>query len=266
MINESLNRAFAAHNAGDIATASQGYQAVLRATPGHAIAHSLLALVQQQTVMARMSKHAALANLKAQGFLPGTVLDVGAQTGTSPLFEIFPDAHHVLFEPVAECEPHLRALCSRLKSAEYHMAAVTERSGQVTLTVSGSRQYSRVVPVPENDGAEYRSIPSIALNDICSRRNFRGPFLIKIDVDGFEIDVLKGASALVGKDSVFVVEATLCDGDPRFPKIMDFFRPYDFVLHDIIDPLFRPADGALWQVDVIMVHSASSFRKMIAFQ
>ncbi len=266
MMDESLSRAFAAHNAGDLATAAQGYESVLGSNPGHPIAQSLLALVRRQGVMLRMSKYSALANLKAQGFMPATVLDVGAQTGTPELFEVFPDAHHVLFEPVAECEPYVRTVCSQLKSAEYHMAAVTERSGHVTMTLSANRQYSRIVTAPAPDGAEYRTIPSVSLNDICSRRSFRGPFLIKVDVDGVEIDVLKGASALIGKDSVFAVEATLCDGDPRFPKILDFFRPYDFVLHDIVDPLFRPVDGALWQVDVIMVHASSSFRKMTAFQ
>ena len=213
-----------------------------------------------------MSKHAALANLKAQGFLPGTVLDVGAQTGTPPLFDIFPDAHHVLFEPVAECEPHLRSLCSRLRSAEYHMAAVTERSGQVTLTVGATRQYSGVVPAPANDGAEYRSIPAIALNDFCSRRPYPGPFLVKVDVDGSEIDVLKGGSSLISRSNVFVVEATIGHDDARFPKIVDFFRPYDFILHDIVDPMFRPADGALWQVDIVLVHAGSAFRKLKMFQ
>lgn len=216
--------------------------------------------------MARMSKHAALANLKAQGFLPGTVLGVGAQTGTSPLYEVFPDAHHILFEPVAEREPHLRALCSGLKSAEYHMAAVTERTGQITLTVSPDRNSSGVVPASANDGADYRSIPAIALNDICSRQPYPGPFLVKIDVDGCEIDVLKGGSSLIGRDNVFVVEATIGHDDARFPKVLDFFRPYDFILHDIVDPMFRPADGALWQVDIVMVHSSSPYRKLKMFQ
>lgn len=266
MTNEILDRAFQAHKVGDLAAAAQGYEAVLQSTPGHSLSLALLALIRQQAVFSRMSKRLGLANLKGQGFMPGTVFDVGAQTGTPELFEIFPDAHHVMLEPVAECEPVLRALCSQLRSAEYHMAAVTERSGQVTLTVSASRQYASVVRSSTADGAEYRTIPSVSLNDLCSRRLYPGPYLIKIDVDGTEIDVLKGASALASPDSVFVIEATLNDGDPRFPKILDFFRPYDFVLHDIVDPMFRPADGALWQVDVIMVHGASRYRQMKQYQ
>ena len=265
MDNDVLNRAFLAHQAGDILTASQGYEAVLQSHPGHPIAFALQALTRHQMVISRMSMGSALTNLKNQGFLPATVFDVGAQIGTPPLFEVFPDAHHVLLEPVAECEPLLKDLCSRLKSAEYHIAAVTEHSGKTFLGISPSRQYSSIVEAPGVDGSEYREIPCLSLSDLCKTHAYPGPYLVKIDVDGPEIKVLKGALGLIDRETVFVIEATVNDGDPHFPQILDFFKPLDFVLLDIVDPMFRPVDGALWQVDVVMVHAESRYRRIKVF-
>ena len=236
MDNDVLNRAFLAHQAGDILTASQGYEAVLQSHPGHPIAFALQALTRHQMVI-----------------------------GTPPLFEVFPDAHHVLLEPVAECEPLLKDLCSRLKSAEYHIAAVTEHSGKTFLGISPSRQYSSIVEAPGVDGSEYREIPCLSLSDLCKTHAYPGPYLVKIDVDGPEIKVLKGALGLIDRETVFVIEATVNDGDPHFPQILDFFKPLDFVLHDIVDPMFRPVDGALWQVDVVMVHAESRYRRIKVF-
>lgn len=262
MANEILDRAFQSHQAGDLAAAAAGYEASLGESPGNPIAQSLLNLIRLQMTLSRMSKMAALASLRHQGWYPGTVFDVGAQVGTVALGTIFPDAHHLMIEPVVECEPALAAYCGRLKNAEYRIAAVAERSGQATLWVSETRQYSGVVTEPAADGRDYRTVPSVSLNDLCAESERARPYLVKVDVDGLEVEVLRGASALMLPDTVFVVEATLHGPEPRFQPILDFFRPYDFVLHDIIDPLHRPLDEALWQVDVVMVHVDSRFRQI----
>lgn len=265
MADDVLTRAFQAHQDGDIAAAVAGYKDVLSRELNNVIAMSLLNLIALQATYTRYSKRASLGQLNKQGFLPGTVFDVGAQVGTPELFETFPDAHHVMFEPVVECEPALKRLCQNLKSAEYRIAAVAERSGFVNLGVSADRRYSGIVSGSRDASQELREIPAVSLNELCAQRTYQRPYLVKIDVDGAEIDVLKGASALTFQDTVFVIEATINDGTPRFPKILEFFKPYDFVLHDIIDPLFRPSDGALWQVDVVMVHANSKYRQNKTF-
>jgi hypothetical protein len=84
-------------------------------------------------------------------------------------------------------------------------------------------------------------------------------------VDGVEIEVLKGASTLISSENIFVIEAALLDDNPRFPRIIDFFRPYGFVLHDVVDHLYRPLDNALWQVDVVMVHESNPLREKRCF-
>lgn len=258
-IADGLKIAFDVHLSGDLERAEEFYRAILRVSPGNPMAATLLGLIRSQRTMVRQSKHKTLTLLRDRGFRPATVIDVGAQTGTPPLYEVFPDAHHVLIEPVAENESALQALCGQLRSAEYRIAAVTSRDGMVPLAVSDDRLYSSVVRdgvVPEGADAPpgLRSVPGVSLDSLCAEGRYVGPMLVKIDVDGLELEVLAGAVTLMRPDAVFVIEATVAGNDARLPRIIDAMAPYGFQVWDIVDPLYRPGDERMWQVDVVMVH------------
>ncbi len=256
-IADGLKIAFDVHLSGDLERAEEFYRAILRVSPGDPMAATLLGLIRSQRTMVRQSKHKALSLLRSRGFRPATVIDVGAQTGTPPLYEVFPDAHHVLIEPVAENEPALRQLCAQLSSAEYRIAAAARRDGTVPLAVSEDRLYSSVVP----EGAEpagslpgRRMVPAVSLDGLCAERGYAGPMLVKIDVDGLELEVLAGAATLMRPDAVFAIEATVAGGDARLLPIVDAMAAHGFQVWDIVDPLYRPGDERMWQVDLVMVH------------
>ena len=54
-----------------------------------------------------------------------------------------------------------------------------------------------------------RNIPAITLNEICRERNLPGPYLIKVDVDGQELDVLAGATQILQQTEYIIVEVCL---------------------------------------------------------
>nr|WP_246307590.1 FkbM family methyltransferase [Azospirillum melinis] len=243
--------------------AEEFYRAILRASPGNPMAATLLGLIRSQRTMVRQSKHKALSLLRSRGFQPATVIDVGAQTGTPPLYEVFPDAHHVLIEPVAENEPALQALCGQLRSAEYHIAAVARRDGTVSLAVSEDRLYSSIVAeavakavagASPSSLPDRRTVPAVSLDCLCASRGHAGPMLVKIDVDGLELEVLAGAATLMRPDAVFAIEATVAGGDARLLPIVDAMAASGFQVWDIVDPLYRSGDERMWQVDLVMVH------------
>lgn len=258
-IADGLKIAFDVHLSGDLERAEEFYRAILRASPGNPMAATLLGLIRSQRTMVRQSKHKALSLLRGRGFQPATVIDVGAQTGTPPLYEVFPDAHHVLIEPVAENEPALQALCGQLRSAEYHIAAVARRDGTVSLAVSEDRLYSSIVAEAVAGAApgslpDRRTVPAVSLDSLCARRGHAGPMLVKIDVDGLELEVLAGAATLMRPDAVFAIEATVAGGDARLLPIVDVMAANGFQVWDIVDPLYRSEDERMWQVDLVMVH------------
>ena len=98
--------------------------------------------MNQQIGTPRNSMSGSLLLAKNLGFEPKTVIDFSAALWTFNLYEIFPDARHLLIEPIAENEPYLAKICRHLKSAEYIIAAETKESGVFTLNVSPGMVHS----------------------------------------------------------------------------------------------------------------------------
>ena len=140
----------------------------------------------------RHTLRGTLEQAKKLGFNPQTAIDVGAAMGTYELYETFPKARHILIEPLEEFIPHLKNLTSRFANLDYIIAAATRKAGTATINVHndlvGSSLYlecedSNVNGVP-------RRVHAITLDQLCSERKLSGPYLIKVDVQGAELDVL----------------------------------------------------------------------------
>ncbi|MCK4792752.1 MAG: FkbM family methyltransferase, partial [Desulfobacteraceae bacterium] len=140
----------------------------------------------------RHTLRGTLEHAQRRGFKPETVIDVGAGVGTFELYETFPKARHILIEPLEENRVYLERIVGKLGNAEYIIAAATRKSGTVTINVHrdfyGSSLYSESEG-PSVDGI-VRTIPAITLDEVCKERELRGPYLIKVDVQGAELDVL----------------------------------------------------------------------------
>ena len=152
-----------------------------------------------------------LEHAKKLGFEPATVFDVGAAKGTFELYDTFPDAKHLLIEPLEENRPYLEKIVHSLKNAEYVIAAATKTPGTMTFNVhpdfDGSSLYlecedSDVNGVP-------RTVPAVTLDDLCKGQDLQGPFLIKVDVQGAELDVLRGAAQILKDTEYVILEASL---------------------------------------------------------
>ena len=215
---------------------------------------------QEQTGTLRNTMSGSLLIAKNSGFEPKTVIDVGAALGTFNLYETFPEARHLLIEPIAENEPYLAKICRHLKSAEYIIAAATKESGVFTLNVSPDMLHSSIseIRVTDSSNPYLRNIPAITLDGICRERNLPGPYLIKVDVDGQELDVLAGATQILQQTEYIIVEVCLF---AQMYEIIHFMKSQGFVGYDIVDLGYRPSDGALWQVDMAFVKEFGQFRK-----
>jgi FkbM family methyltransferase len=205
----------------------------------HGLAEQLKFLITAHFYRQRATKLGSLNNLKKTGFNPSLVIDVGAQVGTPELFNIFPDAHHLLVEPVVECLPTLHALAARLASAEVVNAAVSDSVGSARLSVTPSRQYASIEQVL---GEESREVKVVTVDSLCAERQFVGTVLLKIDVDGVEVKALMGAQATLQGDCVVVVEASIGDDLPRFNRVVECMSGFGFDVYDVVDVMYRNSD------------------------
>ncbi len=209
-------------------------------------------------------------HLRDRGFLPGTVIDVGVADGTFELYETFPEAFHLLVEPMGEFEPAMRKICSKY-NADYILAAASDQTDEVPIYFSHDKhgaslvaQQINVSPCNQNG----RKIRSFRLDEEIGIRGCRPPYLIKVDVQGFEHRVIEGAVGLLADTEVVILETALFrfkEGRPLLDESIAFMKQRNFLPYDIFGGYLRPLDDALAQVDIAFVKEDGLFRSSNEF-
>ena len=81
---------------------------------------------------------------------------------------------------------------------------------------------------------------------------FGMPDMVKLDVEGFELEALKGASELFGRTDLFVIEIALYrfSGRPMIHEVVPFMAQRGYFVYDIAGFIRRPYDGAIGLIDL----------------
>ena len=132
------------------------------------------------------------------------MIDVGAGSGTPKLYAAFPDAHHVMIEPLAEFAPRLQRRVEE-DGAEYVPLAAGDADGTATIHVDkGSLWESSLLVAGWGDAEtrEERTIQVATLDSLLEDRRWTPPFGLKIDTEGFEDRVIRGAREVLAPHAV----------------------------------------------------------------
>jgi FkbM family methyltransferase len=220
----------------------------------------------RKTISSRISFRGALEHAKKLGFCPGTVIDVGAATGTRALYEAFPTSRQILIEPLEEFRPHLDKVIKEFPNSEYIIAAASQESGNITINVHpdlvGSSLY--LENEDSNVNGSPRVVPAITLDKICIGKKIDGPFLIKVDVQGAELDVLMGGRNILANTEYVILEVSFFQfftGGPQIYDVITFMKEQGFVVYEIFDNQYRLLDGAMSQVDIAFVKESGQLRE-----
>jgi FkbM family methyltransferase len=204
------------------------------------------------------SSEAALRRLKARGFNPSRVIDVGANVGewTRMCKRLWPKARLLMIEPLPECEASLAHLASQFSDVRYERALLGA-SIQPAVAFHLCNTASSVLQEYE---AEHASIelPMTTLDNFSSDAE-----LLKVDVQGYELEILKAGTRTLASAEVVILEAHLLDlhiGGPLIHELLHFMVEHGFVLYDTGDHYRRPLDQALWCMDLIFVRREGRWR------
>jgi FkbM family methyltransferase len=209
-----------------------------------------------------------LHHAKSVGLSPATVIDVGAAYGDFAVecHAVFPDATYILVEPLEEFRPFLEAVVGSLPRAQYVLAAASAESGELTINVHPDLVGSSAYLEDENSNVNGvpRTVPVVALDSLVDNRGAIPPFLLKIDVQGAELDVLSGGASLLTGAEYILLEVSFFKffaGGPQFHDVVRFMDSRGFAAYDISDLQYRPLDNALSQVDIAFVKKNGLFRE-----
>ena len=198
--------------------------------------------------------------LKQFQFYPQHIVDVGANHGTwtRETLNYFPDAIYTLVEPQYWLKSSLQDILDRKSNVSFYPYGAGEQSGSFEFTIldrddSCSFQYSK--EQAEAMGLKQITLPIVTLNELLADHKLPIPDIIKIDAEGLDIQVLKGASNYLGKTEIIMVEASVVNKlyDNSFLKMVNFMEEKGYRLFEITD-LNRPFKvNVLWLVEIVFV-------------
>ncbi len=207
-----------------------------------------------------------LKSLKTRGLQVRNILDVGAHKGDWSVLAagILPDAAYYLIEPQEELKPEIDKFLSGREGKAFFVGAGAE-DGELTLTMwEDFASSSFLLEEGQADGKIQKKVPVYSIDGLIARGEMPVPDICKIDVQGFEIEVLKGAAAIFGKTEVFILEASLFKfyvNQPLLHNIIAYMTERGYVIYDFAGFTNRPIDMALGQLDICFVKEDSILRQ-----
>lgn len=204
----------------------------------------------------------ALDHLAAKGFVPDVVLDVGSAKGYWSLRAAsrWKQARFHMIDPLAESEPSLQEICRKHDRFHYLLMAVGNRTGTATMNVTPDFDGSSALDYPGADPSRQRQIPLDTIDNLLVTGKLPAPQLVKIDVQGFEMQVLEGGGKLFETAEVFIIEANLYRFMPDCPlvhEIVAYMAARGYRMFDFAGTLRRPYQNDLAQIDVVFVSEKS---------
>jgi FkbM family methyltransferase len=212
------------------------------------------------------------------GVLPGaprTVVDVGASTGdyARQLAVLYGPTTSVLIEPIPELAERLRGMtlagethvfCCAAGGEEavhdLHVFAHSPASSLLEAATGLGESYGVSL-----DAASVHRVPVRPLDDLLAEAGVTEVDLLKIDVQGYELEVLRGATKTLAATRWLFIEVSMIEhykGQPLFDSLMKWLGERGFLLATTHNAAFA-ADGRPLHCDALFLntrHSAGGTR------
>jgi FkbM family methyltransferase len=198
-----------------------------------------------------------------------TVLDVGANAGqyAQGLYDHGYDGKIHSFEPIGSVYKSLAEKASARKSQWTTVnSGMGAKEEEVPMNISENFVSSSVLKITEStvnvqQDTRITHTEMIRLttvdNFLQKQKEIAKPLWLKLDVQGYELEVLKGAERSIADISVVQAELSfqpIYDGAPLFRDIVEYLEKRNFEIYTII-PGFRDGKtGRMLQADGIFVN------------
>jgi len=154
-----------------------------------------------------------------------------------------------------------------LARAEIILAAAGESAGETVLNVGSDLQLTSTGRVLDGTfpAREQRSVPTVTLDGVWRERGLKAPALLKVDVEGSELAVLRGGEEMLKQTDCVVLECW-------FRRVFSHAELVDATLRQMADRGFRiddftelayGPDGDLRKADCLFVREGSDLARKL---
>jgi len=188
-----------------------------------------------------------LRSLKVDG-----IIDVGANRGQFTLACRLakPGVAVVAFEPIPDEASTFRRVHSQASGVTLIESALGESTGTATLHLSKSADSSSLLPIGQRQTECFRDTAEVGtiqvtvnrLDDLANHWHGRSSQLLKLDVQGYELNVLRGAVQTLGACKFVYAECSeveLYEGQALKHEVSDFLKSKGFVEKGMFNPEYQ---------------------------
>lgn len=199
----------------------------------------------------------SLENIKNY-FIPESILDIGANVGQfySEIKEIFPNSYYYLIEGNDSCKVVLETL-----NVDYSISLLSDTEKEVDFYVrkheprcTGNSIYRENTSFYDDDQIVILKKQTKTLSNILNNKVFD---LIKIDVQGSEIDIINGGLEIFKNAKGVLMEISLVEYNQNAPMkdfVYEYMSKIGFLPFENIGNINHPITHELIQQDILFLN------------
>ena len=214
-----------------------------------------------------------LLNTIIRNFKIQTILDVGANEGQYAI-QIFDSGFKgkiYSFEPISDVYKILQKKAGDSQKWLTFNQGIGSREEEVMINVSENFVSSSIFNVssastdaePQTQTVRKEKIKITTIDSFFSANTFENNILLKLDIQGFELEALKGALNSLPKLKLIQSELSfvkLYDNIPLYDEVIKFLEQHGYEIFTIIPGFRDNVTGRLFQADGIFVKKESGHK------
>ncbi len=210
------------------------------------IIHGFLPALLRNNVAAGVEHIAVLSPLGCKH-----VVDIGANRGQFALVarHNFPNATIISFEPLPKPAALFRRVFAADDATVLHVVAIGPKSEQCTMHVSGRDDSSSLLPIsslqeeifPGTSEVETVDVRVAPLDVFVDEGDIVAPAMLKLDVQGFELDALRGCESLLSNFKWVYCECSfveLYSGQKLAADVIEWLSSKGFRIKGMYNPTY----------------------------
>jgi FkbM family methyltransferase len=191
-------------------------------------------------------------------FEPNSILDIGANVGQfyNEIKNIFPNSYYYLIEGSESCEVVLKTL-----NVDYSICLLSDTEKEVNFYIrkneprcTGNSIYRENTSFYDDDQIIIEKKQTKTLSNLLNNQTFD---LIKIDVQGSEIDIINGGLDVIKKAKGILMEISLVEYNQNAPIkefVYDYMDKLGFTPIEHIGDINHPLTYELIQQDILFLN------------